>query len=516
MMIGQKLNNRYLLQELIGEGATSAVYKASDLRMGRSVAVKVLLSHVHTTTRQRFALEARTAGMLNHPSIMQVFDVGQDGDKSYLVCELIEGHPLHDLIPSAPFVVADLGRKICLALAYAHSKGLIHRDIKPANIYLTADDTIKIMDLGLAMPIEARDKRLTAPGSIIGTPAYLSPEQAQGRRLDPRTDLYSLAIVMYEMLTAQLPFDADDIGSILLQQVNKDPVPPSQLVPGIPDWLEAAILRAMQKNPEDRFTSALEMAEALRPPDAASPPVREAAVPQSAVPADSKQTLPPVPGAHTGRLRVVLVDDHVILRATLANILTDSGECEVIGEGANGLEAIELARSLHPDVILLDLNMPKMPGLVALPLIKKENPTIKVVVLTGRDETTYIMQALRAGANGYMLKTATETELIQALKDVVGGNIILGQGVAERIVQGLQLMNETDPLTEEERDILRCIGSGAEDNAAIAARLGWDDEHTTRVVMQTLDKLGVTTRNEAALKALRAGWISIDDLRLSS
>lgn len=501
-MIGQKLSNRYLIQELIGEGATAAVYKATDMRLGRQVAVKILLPHVHVTTRQRFEREARAAGMLNHPGIMQIYDVGQDGDKSYLVCELIEGRPLHDLIPAAADMVADIASKICLALDYAHSKGLIHRDIKPANIYITNDNQIKVMDMGLAMPVDARDKRLTATGSIIGTPAYLSPEQAQGKRLDPRTDLYSLAIVMYELLTGQLPFDADDIASILIQQVNKSPVPPSQVVAGIPVWLENVILKALEKNPDRRYATAGEMADALK-----EPPTRITSTQQEKVSTRPSATI------DDNRIRAVVVDDHVILRTTLATFLNDTGEVNIIGEGSNGLEAIELVKQLQPDVLLLDLNMPKMPGLVALPIIKKEVPSTKVIVLTGRDETTYIMQALRSGANGYMLKTASEHELLQAVRDVAGGNIVLGQGVAERIVQGLQMMNETDPLTEEERDVLRCIAAGIEENAQIAAKLGWDEEQTTRIVMETLDKLGVAARNEAALKALRAGWISVDDMR---
>jgi serine/threonine protein kinase/DNA-binding CsgD family transcriptional regulator len=502
-MIGQKLNNRYLVQELIGEGATAAVYRASDTRLGRSVALKVLLPHVHVTTRQRFEREARAAAMLSHNGIMAVYDVGQDGDKSYLVCELIEGRPLHDLIPAKPELVADIARKICYALDYAHSRGLIHRDIKPANIYLTPDHQIKIMDLGLAMPIEAREKRLTATGSIIGTPAYLSPEQAQGKKLDARTDLYSLAIVMYELLTGQLPFDADDIASILIQQVNKIPVAPSQLVPGLPDWIEEVILRALEKQPDRRYQTALEMAQALTPPTTVAV-------------GDVRATLPSTSTGVAGvdKIRVALVDDHVILRTTLATVLSDSGEIEVVSEGSNGEEAIELVKTYHPQVLLLDLNMPKMPGLVALPIIKREVPDVKVVVLTGRDETTYIMQALRGGANGYMLKTASEKEVIQAVKDVAGGNIVLGHGVAERIVMGLQMMNDmADPLNEEERDVLRAIAAGDEDNAAIAGRLGWDEQQTTRIVMKALDKMGVGNRIEAALKALRAGWISVDDMR---
>jgi two-component system nitrate/nitrite response regulator NarL len=215
------------------------------------------------------------------------------------------------------------------------------------------------------------------------------------------------------------------------------------------------------------------------------------------------------------KIRAVLVDDHVILRATLATVLDSSGEIEVLGEGSNGEEAIKLVDQLKPDVLLLDLNMPVMSGLTALPQIKQTNPGVKVLVLTGRDETSYIMRALRGGANGYMVKTASEAELIQAVRDVNGGNLVLGQGVAERIVQGLQLMSQIDPLTEEERDVLRCIAIGDEDNAAIARRLGWDETHATRIVIQVIDKLGVKTRVDASLTALRAGWISVDDMRVN-
>lgn len=500
-MIGQKLNNRYLIESLIGEGATATVYRATDTRLGRHVAVKLLLPHVHATTRQRFEREARAAAMLNHPSIMAIYDVGQDGDFYYLVVELINGRPLYELIPAAPTVVADLGQKICLALEYAHRAGLIHRDVKPANIYVVEDSTIKIMDMGLAMPADDHEKRLTASGSIIGTPAYLSPEQAQGKKLDPRTDLYSLGVVLYELLTGQLPFDADDIGAILIQHVSKPPVPPSQLVNGVPDFLERAILRALEKQPDARYPSAAAMAEALT--------VRRASETNNTL-TQHAQSLNTTP-----RIRVVLVDDHAILRATLATVLDNSREIEVVGQGGDGQEAITLANELRPDVILLDLNMPRKGGLAALPELKANHPDTKVLVLTGRDENAYIMRALRAGANGYMLKTANEHELIQAVHDVALGGLVLGEGVAERIVQSLQLMNQTDPLTEEERDLLRCVAIGVEDNAAIARRLGWDDMHVSRTVMRVVDKLRVKNRTDAALAALRSGWISIDDMQMN-
>ena len=492
-MIGKKLNDRYEIEELIGEGATATVYQGTDIRLHRTVAIKVLLPNVAASTHQRFEREALAAARLNHSGIMTIFDVGQDRDYHYIVVELVHGKPLHDFIPAPPEMVGRIGQQICLALDYAHRAGIIHRDIKPANIYLTTSNDIKIMDFGLAMAVEGNEKRLTSAGSIIGTPAYLSPEQAQGKKLDPRTDLYSLGVVLYEMATGTLPFDADDIGAILLQQVNKPPVPPREINHEIPAWLENAILKALEKSPDARYQTAAAMAAALTST------------------ADNRSTQSTVIPARP-QIRVVIADDHVALRAPLAAYLELAGDIVVVAEANDGQEAIDLARKHTPDVVMLDLNMPNVSGLGALPVIKADNPNIKVLVLTGRDETPYIMQALRSGANGYVLKTASEQELVNAVRDVYSGGMVLGQGIAERIVDGLRTINR-DPLDEKEHDVLRAIAAGYEENDQIASRLGLDEAIIPRLLKSAIDKLGVKGRSDAALMALRAGWITLDDMR---
>ncbi len=261
--IGKVLNSRYLVEDWIGEGATAAVFRGLDLRLQRRVAIKILLPEVEPQTKERFELEARAAARLNHPGIMAVYDIGQDREYDYIVVELVNGKPLYDYIPSSPEVVAQIGQQICLALDYAHRAGIIHRDIKPANIYVTENHSIKIMDFGLAISVTGKQKRLTSEGSIIGTPSYVSPEQAYGEDLTPLTDLYSLGVTLYEMVTGYLPFDADDITSILFQHVNKPPTPPSEYVPEIPGWLENTILKALEKDPTRRFKTAGAMAAAL-------------------------------------------------------------------------------------------------------------------------------------------------------------------------------------------------------------------------------------------------------------
>ncbi|HYO89349.1 MAG TPA: serine/threonine-protein kinase, partial [Candidatus Limnocylindrales bacterium] len=260
-MIGRRLSKRYEILGLVGEGATAVVYRARDLKLNRIVALKVLLAQSRPATRQRFLQEALAAAQLHHPNIMSIFDQDEDDGFQFLVVEYIEGTPLENMIPADPAVVVRVGAQIAHALHYAHERGIVHRDIKPANIMVTASGQAKLMDLGLALPREA--KRVTAAGMIIGTPAYLSPEQAQGQPLDFRTDIYSLGVVLFEMATGQLPFSEDDIQALLLQHVRQPAPAPRSLKPDIPADLDAVILKALEKSPARRFQSAGAMADAL-------------------------------------------------------------------------------------------------------------------------------------------------------------------------------------------------------------------------------------------------------------
>jgi serine/threonine protein kinase/DNA-binding CsgD family transcriptional regulator len=507
-MIGQKLNNRYEIQELIGEGATATVYRGLDVRLQRAVAIKVLLPYVDSTTRQRFQREALSAARLNHPNIMAIYDVGEEDDRPYLIMEHVEGRPLFTFIPSSAQVVAEFGRQICLALDYAHRQKLIHRDIKPANIHITPTGQVKIMDFGLA--ITGETKRLTATGRIIGTPAYLSPEQAQGLSLSARTDIYSTGVVLYELVTGVLPFDADDIGVLLLQQVKKKPQPPSDIVPEIPLNLERAILKALSKKPEARFETAGAMAAALA--SVINKPSQT--IDTSAVGFTSEEAAPvEVQDDDSGTIRVVLADDHRILRMSLAMYLDDTEDIEVVGQADDGEQALAVVREKHPDVLLLDLNMPGASGLAILPEIRKSWPEVKVLVLTGRDEDLYIMRALRAGAHGYVLKTTGEDALLQAVRDVAEGHLILGRGVAERVVQGLMSRGgqESQELSDLDRAILTGIAAGLT-NDQIAERLRIDPQLVAAQLMVLIDRLGAQSRIEVSLIALRQGLILLEDL----
>jgi len=506
-MIGQLLGNRYEIQERIGEGATAVVYRGLDTRLQRTVAIKMLLPHVDSTTRKRFEREALASARLNHPGIMAIYDVSQEGDQPYLVVEHVEGRPLSDFVPSPPDVVAEYGRQICLALDYAHRRGLIHRDIKPANIHITPDNVVKIMDFGLA--ISGESKRLTALGRIIGTPAYLSPEQAQGFPLTFHTDIYSTGVVLYELVTGVLPFDADDIGALLMQQVKKAPRPPREVNPAIGPALESAILKALAKQPEDRFDTARAMADAL----AAAGPCGERTISAAAVTVEELESQEDAHAAR-GKLRVALADDHRVLRMGLAMMLSATDEFEVVGEADDGEQTLDLVRTAQPDVLLLDLNMPKVSGLDILPQIRQTWPDIKVLVLTGRTEDQYIMHALRAGAHGYVLKTTAEDELIRAVHDVAAGRLVLGQGVAERVVEGYTSRPAADGEQpgELDRAILTGVAAG-KTNDQIAERLGLDPQIIDQQLAQLIAQLGARSRVETGLIALRRGLVSLQDLQ---
>jgi len=511
-LINRKLKNRYLITQHLGDGSTATVYKAVDTRLGRDVALKVLLPHVRETTRKRFFQEATAAARLNHPNIMAIYDIDDDEDLHFLVIEYVEGETLASFIPSPAEKVVYIGQQIAIALNYAHEREVIHRDIKPANIKVTSTGTVKLMDLGLALPKEA--KRVTAEGMIIGTPAYLSPEQAQGHTLDHRTDLYSLGIVLYEMATGQLPFSSDDIPALLLQQV-KQPPPPLRLhVPTIPLALDTVILKALEKHPSRRFQTGQAMAEALDSvfKDAHSSLAQTTEISETD---DANRSSELLPGLRSKRpLRIILADDHTLVRESLISFLGEQDDIIVVGQAADGERAIQQTLEHKPDVLLLDLNMPIKSGLEVLPRVRAQAPDVKILVLSGRDEDWYIMQALRGGAHGYILKSSAEKDLVDGLRKVARGMMVLGDGVAQKVVGGALRTEGSiadNMLSEKERQLLVHIAAG-HDETQIAERLHLTPDTQASLITSVMSKMDAKDRHAAALQALRRGLILIDEV----
>jgi DNA-binding NarL/FixJ family response regulator len=280
--------------------------------------------------------------------------------------------------------------------------------------------------------------------------------------------------------------------------------------------LEHVILKALAKQPEARFETAGVMAAALA---TAVPKGDQTIITDSAVIEDvvvvEEESAPavPEPPAAPDVIRVALADDHRILRASLAMFLNDSEAIKVVGEADDGAQALDMVRQQRPDVLLLDLNMPGTSGLDVLPQIRADLPEIKVLVLTGRDEDAYIIRALRAGAHGYILKTTDEKDLLQAVLDVHRGHLVLGHGVAERVVQGLMARDAGVPqeLTDLDRTILIGIAAGLT-NDQIAERLRIDAQLVAAQLVTLIEQLNAKSRTEAALIALRRGLISLEDL----
>ena len=260
---GKRLDGRYEIREIIGVGGMSVVYKAYDNIDDRIVAVKILKEEFLSSeeSRRRFKNESKAIAVLSHPNIVKVYDVSFGDRIQYIVMEYVEGITLKEYIEQQKVVnwkeAVHFVSQILLALQHAHDKGIVHRDIKPQNIMLLQDGTIKVADFGIAR--FSRDGTKTMTEDAIGSVHYISPEQARGEITDDKADIYSMGVVMYEMLTGQLPFQSDNAVSIAIMQLQQEAVPPRQINPEIPLGLEQITMRAMQKNPNNRYHSAAEM-----------------------------------------------------------------------------------------------------------------------------------------------------------------------------------------------------------------------------------------------------------------
>src|SRR5918996_304265 len=261
------LNDRYQIEAPLGRGGMATVFRGTDRVLNRTVAVKILADRFAGDDKfvTRFRREAQAAARLNHPNIVSIYDTGDDDGAHYIVMELVEGDTLGDVLRRDGALPAERAAAIAVsvaeALERAHQAGLVHRDVKPGNVMLTPDGSVKVMDFGIARA--ASEDTLTQTGTVLGTAAYLSPEQAQGLPVDARSDLYSLGCVLYEMTTGRPPFSGDSPVAIAYKHVKDDPVAPSRINPDVPSDLEAVILKSMAKNPANRYQSAAELRQDL-------------------------------------------------------------------------------------------------------------------------------------------------------------------------------------------------------------------------------------------------------------
>jgi serine/threonine protein kinase len=316
------ISGRYQLGDRLGSGGMSTVYKAIDRVLERTVAVKVLAEHLSDDDKfvARFRREALAVAKLIHPNIVQVYDTGVDEGRHYIVMEYVEGRSGAQLLQSrgrlGPEVAVEIGIQACGGLEYAHRQGIIHRDVKPGNLMViggpagrrggspaspheppTGEMTVKLTDFGIARAAE--QTRLTQVGSVVGTAAYLAPEQARGEEATPASDVYALGVVIYQLLTGRLPWEGTTLAELAIRRENERPLPPSSYDPEVPETLSTAVLRSLEGDPGLRYTTARELANALRDGLAGAEPL----------PPDSEAATRAIAGAPTTATRRMPLDE---------------------------------------------------------------------------------------------------------------------------------------------------------------------------------------------------------------
>jgi two-component system, LytTR family, response regulator len=397
----------YRIVSRLGEGGMGEVYLATDTRLDRSVALKVLPTAVaHDPTRmERFDREAKAASALNHPNVAHIYEIGEDDGLHFLVMEFIEGEPLDRRIDGRPLPVDDIGQigaQIADALDAAHAKGIVHRDIKPANLMITPRGIVKVLDFGLAKVMERQPpmqsqmatRTLSAAGELIGTVAYMSPEQALGHPVDHRTDIFSLGVVLYQMATGRSPFEGSSPSETIARILGAQPEAIARFNYEVPEDLDRIVRKCLEKDRERRYQS-----------------VRDVMVDLKGL-ARERDTAGPrrQPGA---KIRAVIVDDEDLARQILREYLRGEEDVEIVGECANGFAAVKTVAELKPDLMFLDVQMPKLDGFEVLELVDRD---VAVVFVTAFDQ--YAMKAFDAAAVDYLLKPFGADRLRTALERV--------------------------------------------------------------------------------------------------
>src|SRR5581483_2405291 len=366
--MSSELLGSYRLIDRLGAGGMGEVWRAEDTRLLRPVAIKILSEKIANDPewKARFLREARTIAQLNHPNIATIYSIEQEADKLFIAMELVEGESLAAVLARGalqPVEAVPIMRQVAEALAEAHDKGIVHRDIKPDNI-LVGKRGVKVLDFGIAKQITSTTDTptLTQAGLIVGTPFYMSPEQALGRPVDARSDLFSVGVVLYEALAGKRPFEGESVTETMMNIIMQEPPELASVAPKVPPSLVDIVNRALQKKPERRFGSAGEMLDALSKVDFKPPPVTRAPqkppkidAPTVAVASAPQPAMTPIPGQ-----RALVADDDPVTRYLIANILAQRRIA--FDEAANGADAVKQLKTHDYTIVFLDLMMPRIDG----------------------------------------------------------------------------------------------------------------------------------------------------------
>ena len=351
-MVGDVLSDRYELEELVGTGGMSSVFRAHDRLLDRKVALKILHQQYSDDADyiERFRREARAVAALSHPNIVTVIDRGEHENKQFIVFEYIHGENLKALIerrgPAPVTTALELAMQIARGLSFAHQQGLVHRDVKPQNILLNGDGQAKVTDFGIARSLDMQHG-MTQTGTVLGTSDYIAPEQAQGQRVDEHTDVYSLGVVLYEMLTNEVPFPGENFVAVAMRHINEEPPPIRDKRPDVTPRLEAAVQCAMAKRPEDRFPT---MADFCRELEANLAEAQGGTVAAPALPRRAKTPRPRGRGANPWPIvlaLVALIAIGAVIAYLLAHRANDNAASPPSG-GSGGTPTLKASGAYDP------------------------------------------------------------------------------------------------------------------------------------------------------------------------
>ena len=415
-MIGRKLG-QYEVVEEIGRGGMGVVYRARDTRLQREIALKVLSPELtdDPARRARLVREARAAAALSHPSITVVHAIEEHDDVLFVAMELVRGAPLAGRLAEAPLPpgqALDLAIEIAEGLREGHAHGVVHRDLKPGNVMLTDSGHAKIIDFGLAkrLPGTAPDTDDTAalddsgPGRMVGTVAYMAPEQARGQEVDARSDIFCFGAVLHELLDGTAAFRRRT-GLETLHAVLHDPPPRlgRAELQQAREALQRVVDKCVAKDPESRYQGLADLVVDLR---AARRQLDAPGASEAPTPSEAAAT----PKPHQGPVRIVVVDDEEPARGILREYLSRQADVELVAECRNGFEAVKAVADLEPDLVFLDIQMPKLDGFEVMELI---GPSCHVVFVTAFDE--HAVKAFEVNALDYLLKPVAEERFEAAL-----------------------------------------------------------------------------------------------------